>query len=62
MNASRLLRLEFHPDICLIYMSPLVKSLCKIREKNSRSHGQSENLQERINELIRAEQVRACFE
>ena len=46
------------------YMSPLVKHLCKIRNKNSRSHRQSENrvLQERINELIRAEQIRAINE
>ena len=46
------------------YMSPLVKHLCKIRNKNSRSHRQSENpvLQERINELIRAEQIRAVNE
>ena len=45
-------------------MSPLVKYLCKIRNKNSRSHRQSENpvLQERINELIRAEQIRAVNE
>ena len=43
------------------YMSPLVKHLCKIRKKNTRSHRESENhvLQERINELIRAEQIRA---
>ena len=46
------------------YMSPFVKNLCKIRKKNSRSHRQSENhvLQERINELIRAEQIRAVNE
>ena len=46
------------------YMSPLVIHLCKIRKKNSRSHSQSENhaLQERINELIRAEQIRAVNE
>ena len=46
------------------YMSPLGKHLCKIRKKNSRSHKQSENhvLQERINELIRAEQIRAVNE
>ena len=42
------------------YMSPLVKNLCKIRKKNTRSHRESENhvLQERINELIRAQQIR----
>ena len=46
------------------YMSPLVKHLFKIRNKYSRSHRQSENpvLQERINELIRAEQMRAVNE
>ena len=46
------------------YMSPLVKHLCKIRKKNTRSHRESENhvLQERINELIRAEQIRAVNE
>ena len=46
------------------YMSPLVKHLCKIRNKNSRSHRHSENpvLQERINELIRAKQIRAVKE
>ena len=46
------------------YMSPLVKHLCKIRNKNSRSHRESKNpvLQERINELIRAEQIRAVNE
>ena len=46
------------------YMSPLVEHLCKIRNKKSRSHRQSENpvLQERINELIRAEQIRAVNE
>ena len=46
------------------YMSPLVEHLCKIRNKKSRSHRQSENpvLQERINELIRAEQIRAVDE
>ena len=45
-------------------MSPLVEHLCKIRNKKSRSHRQSENpvLQERINELIRAEQIRAVNE
>ena len=45
-------------------MSSLVKYLCKIRKKNSRSHRQSENhvLQERINELIHAEQIRAVNE
>ena len=45
-------------------MSPLVKHLCKIRNKNSRSHRESKNpvLQERINELIRAEQIRAVNE
>ena len=46
------------------YMSPLVKHLCKIRNKNSRSHRQSENpfLQEQIKEIIRAKQIRAVNE
>ena len=43
-------------------MSPLVKRLWKIRNKNSRSHRQSQVRQERINELIRAEQIRAVNE
>ena len=46
------------------YLTPLVKHLCKLRNKNSRSHRQSENpvLQERINELIRTERIRAVNE
>jgi hypothetical protein len=43
------------------FMSPLVKHLCKIRNNNTRHHRQADNvaLQERINNLIRENQIRA---
>lgn len=43
------------------YMSPLVKHLCNIRHKNIRSHNHDRNtaLQERINHLIRVNQLNA---
>jgi hypothetical protein len=42
-------------------MSPLVKHLCKIRNNNTRHHRQADSvaLQERINNLIRENQIRA---
>ena len=64
LNAFQLLRLEFHPEIRLTCLLLLNICTCKIRNKNSRSHRQSENLvlQERINALLRAEQIRAVNE
>ena len=43
------------------YMSPLVKRLCNIRNKNMRHSNQADNfaLQERINKLIRENRIRA---
>ena len=64
LNAFQLLRLEFHPEIRLTCLLLLNICTCKIRNKNSRSQRQSENLvlQERINALLRAEQIRAVNE
>ena len=53
MHASRQLRLEFHPDIRLIY--PILLSICvKSGKRNSRSHKQAGNhaLQEQIREVV----------
>jgi hypothetical protein len=43
------------------FMSPLVKHLCKIRNNNTRHHGQADNvaLQEWMNNLVRENQIQA---
>ena len=44
------------------YMSPLVKHLCKVRNKTAHQGNQAENImrQEKINTLIRTNQVKRC--